>query len=216
LETGADFPLSGIDRHVHDAPMVQYLINVPMTAEGVARRLAKNEAVTDEMLLEAAEGIQPRLLPPDHMAKLRKELDPSASRRGRPSRNAPSSAEVAQMLGDLDCPQALRPLVNQLGVRLRDGRSYTENHRAAEFYWKKRKADFRTMMIGLYRQYQALLRGGADSVEHPILGRSAGATENTPRERALELTQAALARMGLYPPSLGRMRNILSEARRPI
>ena len=42
--------------------MVQYLINVPMTAEGVARRLAKNEAVTDEMLLEAAEGIQPRLV----------------------------------------------------------------------------------------------------------------------------------------------------------
>jgi len=193
--------------------MAQYLINAPVTADRIARRLGKNEAVTDEMLLEAAEGIQPRLLPPDYMAKLSKELDPSASRRGRPSPNVPSSAGVARMLGDLDCPQALRPLVDRLAIRLRDGRSYREHDRATEFYWQRRKADFRTMMSGLDRQYQTLLRGGAGPIEHPILGWSAIATANTPRERALELTQAALNRMGLHPPSTGRMRNIISEHR---
>ncbi len=187
------------------------------TAEMLVGYIQSGGLVTDEMLLEAAERITPRFLTKAYMVALRKELAVGVQRRGRPSKLQPTRIAVAENIAKLKGLGDIRPFLDTLANRLRNGEGLSNLELARRANSKHAKTMRNMMMAALYDSFRIQDTDGSSLVVHPILGsfEILFDRKDSRHERVLKLTDAALRQLGEHPPSLPAMKNIISMRRRP-
>lgn len=179
----------------------------------VVDRLEAGDKVTDERYLDAIEQIVPPLLPGAMMAELRRELSPIISRRGRPRSGVPTLSQIVDALRELQLPDVPQIVVGGLVHRLESRKCYREAERALAVHnWIARRK--RGPIIRLLYDEIIKISGDVDGVGHSQWGLEAVCDQGSRSDKALMVVQDIMRqRFGYAPPSIRRMRNIISENR---
>ena len=185
------------------------------TAEMVVSYKARFGEPTDEMLLEAAERIHPRLMPRLMMGLLRTELDPASQRRGRPRRGVTRARLLSHRLEKLGRTDVAPGFLALLIGRLTAGKGLCEVTRAQRAYRSIRKSQRDSLIRGLYRQFQGLLGDATEGhVVHPVLGPVPILPASTPSERARLMTGTTIRKLEGHSPSEPTIGNLVSGKNR--
>jgi len=171
---------------------------------------AEGNLVTDDLLLRAIDEFKPPLLPRLEMAALRKEMDPSAERRGRRFWSREQLANALRKVRRPDVPQGF---LDCLIFRLESGKRYTRVDAS-----RKSQKDFSRIQnamfaAGIYEDFFELIDPKATCVTHPILGTfNIEKSKASQRDKALTITAQVLRRMGRGGHVTNRrLANIISE-----
>lgn len=168
---------------------------------------------TDEALLEAVERLEPPLLSPELLTLLRKQLDPGAQRRGRPRRGPRDIDRLISALGSIARSDVPPLFLKALKQRLVSGKRFREFDRGLPMYRWRQREDAAHLIRGIYYLLLELVQANPTGpVHHEILGELAVPGEaRGPAGAALLMTRQILVKWQHHPPSLARMRNIISE-----
>lgn len=181
----------------------------------IARRLEAGCKVTDELYLQALQTINPPLLPPDMLREVVKELAPDQSRRGRPRIGAPRLRleDIADRVEEISRPDVTMTYVTGLAERLRSGKKYREAERALSAHKKIEKLKRDNELMFLYQEIHDVVGDGPE-VDHPLLGRWPVPEHGSRTDRELEvIADISRSLFGRHPPSIRRMRNIVTKNR---
>ena len=186
-----------------DVPDFSYIKEDYYRPSMVTRRLGEGAEVTDDMLLEVYNRINPPLLNDRQSAVVTAIL---ARKRGRrPSRGVPSLKWLARHIVRLDRPEVDPEFLNLLAERVVSTNGPTDFERRYPLYKSQLKRDRRAIIGSIYRDIYALLEGGPTVVEHHILGKIDVPSEaGTRREQAAKMTHEQIGTRTRYiPPSIG-------------
>lgn len=169
--------------------------------------------VTDELLLRGIDEFKPPLLPNLEMTALRKEIDPSAERRGVRGRRFRSRKHLANALRKVRRPDVPQGFLDCLIFRLDSGKRYTHAEALERSQKKFERVKNAMLAAGIYRELYDLIDRTATSVTHPIFGTFNIEKSGTSRgEKALTATAQVLRRIGRGGNvTNGRLKNIISE-----
>ncbi len=186
--------------------------NYRTTPEMVERYLARGKQASDQMFLDAIHTMVERLLPSDMQAVLEKELDATMKRSGRPSGKKPSRHEVADYIeqGDrIDLPSTFR---DALVARLRSGTRFSNFDRDKPFHKHLEKSRWHMAIKYLYHELYDLMKENKQTVWFEPVGEiSIPADEVRRSKKAMVMAHNVLSGLGMHPPSVPRMFNIMSE-----
>ena len=178
----------------------------------IERYLARGKQASDEMFLEAVNTMVPSLLPSDMQAVVTKELDPAMKRSGRPSGKKPSRHDVADHIEQsdrIDLPPTFR---DALVARLRSGKRFTKFDRSKPLHKHLEKSRFKMTITYLYRHFYDLINVNEQTVWYEPVGEVSIPTDEPRRSmKAMMMARNVLSDLGLYPPAVPRMFNIISE-----
>lgn len=179
----------------------------------VADQLKAGKKATDERYLDAIEQIVPPLLPEEMMAELRRELSPIISRRGRPRSAVPPLSQIADALRELQLPDEPQIVISGLVRRLETGGRYTKADRARAVHnciERRKRGPVMRLLYDELTKYP----GKGDCIDHPLWGQWVVVDQGSRSDKALMVVQDIMRqRFGYAPPSIRRMRNIISENR---
>lgn len=182
------------------------------TPSVVVETIAKGYPVTDETWLATIDRIRPPLVTGDHLALLKKRLDTSVERRGRPAKARPRVEDLIIKLAGIERRDVPQQFLQHLIERLRSGRAYTA--RDSDLDYRKRWWRFdrdRAIQV-LYYDLKGLLVGDPAEVMHPNLGRLRVPRGNHSRSHKICLLINEWMRMSsIYdPPSPATIMKIVS------
>ncbi|MBC2667334.1 hypothetical protein H7F51_17585 [Novosphingobium flavum] len=181
------------------------------TADMVVGYKVRYGQPTDEMLLEAAERIDPPLMSPELMELLRTELDPARQRRGRPRQGIRRAATLTDHLRELARTDIPPRFVELLIGRLTSGKGLREFTRALRAYRTISKLRRDNLIRGLYRIfYERLETATKGHIEHAPLGKVVIPAAANRSERALKMTAETMQRLMPPCPSEATIRNLVS------
>jgi hypothetical protein len=189
-----------------------HLANLRPRPESIVWYHASGNRPTDELFLEAFEGINPPLLSKLDTDVVRSALKP---RRGRPLKAAPSVDRVAHRIEMSRRSDVPKDFLDLLAVRLRTGERYTTYDVHIELRRHTDKIERTAFVWLIYDAIYSRLDGGG-FVDHPILGRLEVPKNQTTRSvQALMMTHDVLHnRMGGHPPSVRTLQNIITARNR--
>ncbi len=185
------------------------------TMRSISVRVESGGRLTDGMLADAVRLLSPPLLPGREQNALLMELDDTKPRkRGRPRGKIAPRLLLAKKISAVrrhDLPSSVQVALVE---RLTSGQRYTELQRARPFYVASLRSRRESLIRFLYRELYEILSGAA-LVDHPAIER----VEIPAPEPGLSLSERALTwaqqilrdRLHQDPPSIGRMRNIVSR-----
>lgn len=171
------------------------VFNYRTTPNMVERYLVRGKQASDEMFLEAVNTMAPGLLPSDMQAIVKKELDPTMKRSGRPSGKKPSRHEVADYIEQSDrtvLPSAFR---KALVARLRSGERFTEFARSKPLHKHLEKSRQHMAITYLYRKFYSLIAVNQRAVSLEPFGLIEIPTEKAPRsQKAMTMVEDVLCK----------------------
>jgi hypothetical protein len=120
--------------------MVKYGLEYLRKPAPLIRAIERGYRASDEELLEAVELVQPRMLPRRLHHELKRQLDPTTERRGRPRSGKVSEAELVHAIERVRHPEIPPEFLTHLAGRLRTGRRFTmaDSNRAYHLRWRTR------------------------------------------------------------------------------
>jgi hypothetical protein len=175
--------------------------------ELVQRMAARGEDITDEILLDIFERIDPPLLT-DQQNKAVKAI--LGRRRGRPpKKGVPSRNWLGRRIANLDRPDVHAQFLEVLARRI-TSQSPPPISRTAQRRHRRIKYDQRdTMISGLYWQMRSMLHGNPQTVSHSLLGLLDVPQGIPPFYQAARMTHAIISQyFDPYPPSEERIMRI--------
>lgn len=187
--------------------------NLKMTPEMVIQAISTGFRIADEDWLDVIERCCSKAVSRTDIVMLRRQLDPDAERRGKPSVRRPSKVQLIKSLERICHPDLPAVFVEYLIARLRSGRRYTRRDSDIAYNRNWLRIERNMLIRGYYNDLYNLLEGDPKTVEHPILGELEVPTGMTRRsDRAMEMTHRLLAeRTYHYPPSTGTMMQIITQ-----
>lgn len=179
-----------------------------ITDDMVARYELRGGKASDEMLLEAFERIDPPLVDGNEYRFVAQVL---ARKPGRRYEITGSASDLAGRMRAIRRNDVHPAFVDTLARRLESDVAYSEFDRGWGLHKLLEKRKRENLIRGLYISLRDM-QDGKDHIAHPILGRIAVPQGVSARsDRALIMTQTVLReRLGYAPPSVGRIRNIVS------
>jgi len=176
--------------------------------------ILRGHRITDEDWLEVVERCRPPLLRRSDFEILRKQLDPTAERRGTRSTGPKSTNSLIKKLNGISRPDVPPAFIEHLVDRLKSKRRYTKVNDARDYKrrWRTRNRDM--IIPGVYDRIYDLLDGDPPSVTHEILGTIQVPDEirRTRSEKAVQITHDLLGReTTLRPPATSTILKIVTE-----
>ena len=191
-------------------PDFSHLSRLPLSS--FLKPVQNGEILSDEFFDHILDRIEPPLFDKHRMKALRAELCWFAPRahRGRPRKGC-SRKELAAAVRHIHRNDVPASLITAIYLRLAAGAPKDRLLAPRRSMLERQKVNNLSMMRAIYKNLVGIASEGNEAL-HPLLAEKAEALRGHKRlrEEAVEVTQAIMRdNLGLNPPSVRRMRNLL-------